>query len=156
MVEKHEFGSPAWLRATCDAAEMAIRRSGADLAAVTFTFGEELLAVPARLNPTPSSRVGWHVQIDNGAVTSKATPPPADADSVTFADWEAVEPLAHHLFGQDPVRDAKIRELVARLESAGKLSQTVRRERPPALAAAIATLHNDVVAFTGPRLDSAS
>jgi hypothetical protein len=89
-------------------------------------------------------------------MTSKATPPPDDADSITFADWEAVEPLAHHVFGEDPVRDAKAQELVAKLETAGKLSQTVRGERPPALAAAIAKLHNDVVAFTGPRLDIAS
>lgn len=151
MSDKHEFGSPSWLREICLLAERALADAGVDLRGINYIFGEEFLDVPGRLNPHGAQRIGWTVRITDGAVTSEASPPPDDADLINFADWDMVEPLAHRITGQSPERDQEIASFVADLEDRGKLRRAVRRERPAALVPLLAPLHNQVVAITGPR-----
>lgn len=152
-MEKHEFGSPSWLRMTCSAAEQLITRSGVDLSGIDYVFGEEIVDLPARLNPDGANGVGWTVQIRDGIVSTRTLPPPEDADLVNVADWEAVEPLAHCITGEDPAQDEHMMQEAARLVAEGKLAQRVLRERPEILVPVLAPLHNAVVALTGPRQD---
>ena len=147
----HEFGSPSWLVAACDISEKVIADSGVDLEGVNYTFGEEFLDLPARLNPSGAARVGWYVRIADGVVTTKADPPPDDADTINLCDWEAIEPLSHHVMGADPARDAELVTTMVELVSTGKLVRTERNPPSAALAEALAPLHNAVVAITGPR-----
>jgi len=154
MTTTYEFGSPGWLQATCDIVKDKLLGSGIDLSGVDYTMGEEFFNVPDRLNPSGAERTGWTVMIRNGVIETATVPPSADYDSNNIADWEAIEHLAHHVFGADPERDAEVGADVAKLTADGKLEMVVRRERPAAMAKAmgdIHVVHNAVVAVTGPR-----
>ncbi|HVV36588.1 MAG TPA: hypothetical protein VHC63_08295 [Acidimicrobiales bacterium] len=154
MTQTHEFASQAWLQALCDLIDKKVADSGVDLRGVDYVFGEEFVDVPPRLLPAGAERVGWVVRVRDGVVTSAVELPPADADSNNIADWETVEPLAHHVFGADTARDAEVGTLAAQLEADGKLERIVRTPMPPQLRDALGGmhwLHNAVVAMTSPR-----
>src|SRR5205085_9007673 len=101
MSQTHEFASQSWLEALCDLIEKQVAGSGVDLTGIDYVMGEEFVNVPPRLLPAGAERVGWTVRVRDGVVSSSLDLPPADADSNNIADWEAIEPLAHHAFGVD-------------------------------------------------------
>jgi hypothetical protein len=152
MSEQFEFASPGWLQAACEIVERHLSRS--DLKGVDYVLGEEFTGVPARLNSSGKARIGWTITIRDGVVTTAIEVPPADADNVNVADWEAVEHLGHHVFGVDTEKDAAVAREVEGLEAAGKLRRILRRPQPPKLQTAFAPIHNLVVAITAPRRDA--
>jgi hypothetical protein len=153
MAETYEFGSPGWFKMAGDIAEQEIRASGIDLSEIDYTFGEEFTNVPKRLHPSGGGRIGYCVRIVNGQIETAAQPPPPEADCHTISDWEAVEPLAHAIYGEDPVADAEFLKLIEELKAQGKMRREEKRERPPELKTALADLHNAMCRYTAPRLD---
>lgn len=144
-----EFGGPEWLEMACALTERELAKS--DLSGVDYVIGEEFRNVPARLNPTGSARIGWTIRVRDGRVQALPGPPPDGADARNIADWDAVEHLAHHAFGQDPAQDAAVKSEVAALVAAGRVTIVEHAPQPPALQAAFAAVHNLLACATGPR-----
>lgn len=146
MNEMFEFASPQWLSAVCKRVEEHLAQS--HLEGVSYVLGEMFTGVPDRLNPAGEASIGWTICIRDGVTNCSPTVPPPDADQVNIADWRAVEPLAHHVFGADPERDAEVVEIVARLEADGTVQRRIRRPQPLKLAEAWKPVHNLVVSIT--------
>jgi hypothetical protein len=153
----HPYASPAWLQSVCDVVEGQIAASRVDLRGCDYTVGEEILDVPAHVNPNGHGRIGWHVAIRDGVVRTAPECPPDHADSVNIADWQATEPLAHVTF-EDLSAHPELVQLAATLVEDGALQVVVRREMPVALTEAfnVQQIHDAVVAITGPPPDPAA
>ncbi len=141
------FASPEWNKKLAELAEGLLRAPGVDLGDITFALTEKFTGVPEDVAPGGTS--GWYVRVRSGKVDSGTTPLDQAELKIT-ADWATTHADAVKIVPTDPTPEerAEQEKAQAALVETGKVKYEATIEMPPAMARALASLHNDIASLT--------